>query len=249
MPESLHNRYTTLYKTFADAWRLTDETSLFVYARETSTETFTDKDWPAETPPSTLKPQFKIPGAPTPVNIPVAEAEQICQGVTMGDLNANCVFDVGTTGDKGFAKAYLLQQDLRLHGSAVQINGDKEETRSGEPLVITAVVLPLTSGRPTPTGSVTFLVDGVAAGPPIKLNAKGHAQLTLDSLEPGSHKIRASYTSDPGGDGYQSSTSPTLTHMVRDVPGESKHGCRRTLWIWIAIILILIVIAAWAYFH
>lgn len=49
-PKSLHDRYIALYKTFANAWRVTDETSLFVYARGTSTETFTDADWPTETP-------------------------------------------------------------------------------------------------------------------------------------------------------------------------------------------------------
>lgn len=115
-----------------------------MYARGTSTETFTDKDWPAETPPSILKPRFQIPGLPPPVNIPVPEAEEICKEVTIGYLHVNCVFDVATTGDKGFAKAYLLQQDLRLHGSAVQISGDKEVTRSGEALVVTALVLPMT---------------------------------------------------------------------------------------------------------
>lgn len=144
LPESLHDRYITLYKIFADAWRVTDQSSLFMYARGTSTETFTDKDWPAETPPSILKPRFQIPGLPPPVNIPVPEAEEICKEVTIGYLHANCVFDVATTGDKGFAKAYLLQQDLRLHGSAVQISGDKEVTRSGEALVVTALVLPMT---------------------------------------------------------------------------------------------------------
>lgn len=252
MPESLLLRYITLYKTFADAWRVTNKSSLFTYTRGTSTETFTDKDWPAQQPPSILKPQFQIPGFPTPVNIPVAEAEDLCKGVTIDHLNANCVFDVATTGDKGFAKAYLFQQDLRLHASAVQITGDKVETRSGEPLVVTAIVSPLTSGRPMPTGSVTFLVDGVAADPPITLNLKGQAQLTLDRLASGAHKIRASYTSDGGEDPYHSSTSPNLIHVVKEVPGgtgATTDGCRRTVWIWILIALVLIAIAAWAYFR
>ena len=61
-PASLHERYVALYQTFADAWRVTDQTSLFVYAPGTSTKTFTDRDWPAEKPPCKLKPQFEIPG-------------------------------------------------------------------------------------------------------------------------------------------------------------------------------------------
>ncbi|MFN0141195.1 MAG: Ig-like domain repeat protein [Pyrinomonadaceae bacterium] len=245
MPESPSERYITLYKTFADAWRVTDKASLFIYARGTSTETFTDRDWPAEQPPSILKPQFEIPGFTPPVGLPIPEAEEICKDVTIGDLHANCVFDVATTGDEGFAKAYLLQQDLRLHSSSVQILGDKEETRPGEPLVVTATVLPLTSGRPTPTGSVTFFVDGVAASPPIELNEKGQAQITLDRLDSGVHKIRASYTSEPGQDGYHPSSSPNLLHTVE------RGACRRGYpWriIWILVILFLIAIVAYWYF-
>lgn len=252
MPNSLHDRYITLYKIFADAWRLTDETSLFVYARGTSTETFTDRDWPAESPPSILKPQFQVPGAPTPVNIPVPEAEEICMGVTIGDLHANCVFDVATTGDKGFAKAYLLQQDLRLRGSTVQISGDKETTRSGEPLVVTAIVLPLTSSRPTPTGSVTFFVDGVATSPTVNLDANGRASFRLQGGAIGTHKIRATYNPAGGTDSYHSSTSPNLIHTVKERPrgdgGPTTSGCSRTVWIWSLIILVLIAIACGLYF-
>jgi len=214
-PKKLHDRYIALYKTFADAWRVTDKTSLFVYARGTSTKTFTDRDWPAEKPPSILKPQFKIPGAPTSVNIPVAEAEQICKGVTMADLHANCVFDVATTGDKDFAKAYLLQQNLRLHGSTVQIMGDKERTRPGEPLVVTAIVLPMTSGRPTPTGSITFLVNETAAGRPVELDKEGRAHLKTSSLSPGTHRMRAVYRPSTEKGSYHSSSSPSLRITVQ----------------------------------
>lgn len=246
MPRSLHDRYITLYKIFADAWRVTNKTSLFMYAQGTSTETFTDRDWPAEQPPSILKPQFQIPGFTPPVGIPVPEAEEICKGVTIGYLHANCVFDVATTGDEGFAKAYLLQQELTLHGSAVQISGNKEETRPGEPLVVTALVLPLTAGRPTPTGNVTFLVDGSVAGPSVKLDLEGRAQFTTQGLTVGEHKIRATYSSDGE---YHSSTSPNLIHTVkpRDVNVEGTSGCQRTIWIWILIIVILIAIAIGVY--
>ena len=247
-PEALHDRYIALYKTFANAWRVTDKTSMFVYAPGTSTATFTDEDWPAGEPPCDLKPQFEIPGLPTPVNIPVEHAEQICQGVTIDDLHANCVFDVATTGDETFAQGYLLAQDLRLHNSAVQIVGDKEQTLRGEPLMISAIVLPLTSGRPTPAGKVTFLVDGVAAGTSVKLDEKGRARLRLDRLNVGEHKIRAAYTSDDGEDSYHSSSSPNLLHTVEQCPGSTGGSRFRSWWmIWIWIILGLIAIAAYVY--
>lgn len=43
MPEGMHERFVTLYVKFADAWRVTDKTSLFDYTPGTSTATFTNK--------------------------------------------------------------------------------------------------------------------------------------------------------------------------------------------------------------
>lgn len=250
-PASLHDRYIALYKTFANAWRLTDQTSLFVYAPGTSTATFTDVDWPAEKPPCEMKPQFKVPELPTPVNIPVEEAELICQAVTMPGLHADCVFDVATTGDKIFAEGYLEAQDLALNSTTVQIVGDKGATQPGKTLVVTAIVIPMTSDRPTPTGSVTFLVNGVAAGRPVKLDEKGRASRTLDGLDAGEHKIRAAYTSDDGTDSYHPSSSPNLLHTAGKglvSPDEPSFGFWHKIWIWIILILILIAIALYAYF-
>ena len=252
MPESLHERYAALYETFADAWRVTGESSLFVYAPGTSTATFTDRDWPAEEGPCELKPQFEIPGAPTPVNIGIEDAEVICQAVTMEELHRDCVFDVAATGDEVHAKAYLLAQDLQLNGSTVQIIGDKPQTRRGQPVVITAIVSPMSSGRPTPTGHITFFVDGGAAGPPIALDDRGQASFTTDQLDVATHTIRAGYTSDGDGSGYHSSSSPNLLLPVGEPtgpPGGLGIGSW-PMWIWVVVILflILIAIAIYAYF-
>ncbi len=214
MPVNLHDRYVALYKTFADAWRVTDATSLFAYEPGTSTKTFTDEDWPAEKPPCKLQAQFHVPGAnPRPANIPIEKAKKICEGVTVDGLHRDCVFDVATTGDEEFAKFYLAEQELRRRSSAVQIVGDKQKTRYGELLVITATVLPLRHDGPTPTGSVTFLIDGKPAGPPLKLDDRGRATFTTDRLERGVHKIRAAYVRG-GKQGYDPSASPSLLHTV-----------------------------------
>ena len=218
-PANPHDVYVALYRTFADAWRVTDETSLFVYLPGTSTATFTDRDWPAEKLPCSLKPGFQKPATPIRVNIDVKKAGQICRGVTMKDLHANCVFDVATTGDPEFAKTYLIAQDLRLRSSAVQIVGNKPQTKPGQSLVITATVLPLTFGRPTPMGAVTFIVDGVPMKRPAKLDKYGRARLTLTTLKMGAHTIRGAYTPDGGRDSYYPSSSPNLLHMVTDRRG------------------------------
>jgi FtsP/CotA-like multicopper oxidase with cupredoxin domain len=215
IPASLHERYVALYGTFADAWRVTDQTSMFVYTPWTSTATFTDRDWPPEKPPCTLKLQFQKPVTPILKNIELEKAEAICSNLTMKDLHDNCVFDVATTGDETFARGYLLAQELRLSGSAVQIVGDKPRTRPAESLTMTAIVLPLWADGPRPTGNVTFLVDGVPAGSPVRLDWRGRASYTTNRFAPGDHRIRAVY-SGGGRDKHRSSSSPNLLHTVGD---------------------------------
>jgi hypothetical protein len=103
MPATMAARYATLYKTFADAWRVTNGASLFDYAAGTSTATFTDRNWPAVS--ACLIPQARM-SRPVEKNI----AERVCR--TIGDDNdrRNCVFDVQVTGEMGFAKLYHLSR-------------------------------------------------------------------------------------------------------------------------------------------
>ena len=234
MPPSLQDRYVTLYKEFADSWRVTDDTSLFVYAPGTSTRTFTDPDWPAEKPPCEMKPEFQVPGAPVFEGMPIQEAEMICSLVTEKDLHNNCVFDVATTGDETFARGYLLAQELRLYGTAVQVAGyvpattrtDRtspavatEQRRRDGWLVVTATVRPLTPGNPHPAGTVVFFVDGVPMKRPIELDDSGTASVELGPLKPGEHRIRANY-SGGGRHDYHSSTSPNLLYTVTSEPKD-----------------------------
>ena len=121
MPASLQDRYVALYKTFADSWRVTDKTSLFVYAPGTSTKTFTDPDWPAEKPPCKLKPQFQIPGAPVLKGIPIAEAERICRGVIDKDLYSELRLRRGDDRGRDLRQGLSLRAGARIYGTAVQI--------------------------------------------------------------------------------------------------------------------------------
>jgi hypothetical protein len=105
MPETLHERYLILYGRFADAWRVNERTSLFDYAPGTSTASFTMRDWCSE------KGDCTLPGA-TPAQPTTAEvAQSVCEQVVSSAAKANCVFDVMTTGDAGFATTYALAQN------------------------------------------------------------------------------------------------------------------------------------------
>ena len=217
-PESLLQRYIALYRTFANAWRVTDVTSLFVYLPGTSTATFTDLDWPAPptgeirvNPKCVLKPGFQRPITPILENIPIKEAERLCRGVTQEDLHRACVFDVAATGDAEFVKGYITAQDLRLNSTTVQLTRNKGHTHLGEALVVTAVVSPLTAGRPIPKGSVTFLIDNAVFGQPVNLDELGRGSFTTSSLAIGQYKIRAIYNPIQP---YHGSSSANLLHTV-----------------------------------
>ncbi len=97
-------RDKTMYGQFADAWRVTDATTLFDYDPGTSTATFTDRNFPADVP-SPVPPSFS-PDL-------VAAAEAACAGVSDQELHDECTFDVEATGDDGYATSYAaVEQDL-----------------------------------------------------------------------------------------------------------------------------------------
>jgi hypothetical protein len=128
MPEGLHDRFVTLYQKFADAWRITDKTSLFDYAPGTSTATFTDKNWPAENPEScSFGNQVPKP------SITLEVAQQVCAGITDPDMKANAIFDVMVTGDTTTAQIYLLTQQTQNVTTATTVNASKDTTKYGDP--------------------------------------------------------------------------------------------------------------------
>ncbi len=238
-PENLYDRYVALYQTFANAWRVTDETSMFWYGPGTSTETFTDRDWPhppvqsthvegrfVEGRPGTVackvKAGFAKPLKPITKQITIEKAKEICQAATHGGpLFANCVFDVATTGDPTFARGYALIHQLEHRMTRTHLSANKSLTRIGEPIEITAMVGSLFGEKTVPTGSVTFYIDG-ANGPTRMLDQHGRAHFSTTTLAVGQHRIRAEYT--PDGKLAASSSPSLLNVVVADRPAGSGTG-------------------------
>jgi Bacterial Ig-like domain (group 3) len=208
MPGALHDRYVDLYQKFGESWRVTGATSLFDYAPGTSTATFTLKTWPLENPPCVL-PQV------TPVKpLSLAAAQQACRGIRDKQKNANCVFDVRVTGERGFARTYLLNQRVATGATNIIVRDDRDPTRYGAPAAFTAVVARRAAGiKGVPKGSVQFSVDGQRAGEPVRLDPRGRAQWKATGLEPGTHKVTAAFI-PARGSGLLSSTSSEELHVV-----------------------------------
>jgi len=216
MPGGLPDRYTALYKKFADAWRVNDKDSLFDYAPGTSTETFTNKEWPSQHSPCIVrgeKPQE--PGSP-------ALAAAACRQIKDKTRRADCVYDVIATGDLTFAKTYLATQRILAYSTTTTLTSGADPTQIGEWITFTASVVPNSSGATgLPSGSVQFAVDGVNEGAPVAVDAKGGAMWKTSQLKVGAHRITASYL--PGGDSlFLSSTSLEKLQVVKRCNCDSE---------------------------
>ena len=106
-------RHTVLYGQFADAWRVSDSTTLFDYDPGKSTASYTDHNVPSDADDAALAAAIASPDPNQQ-----AAAQSACSSVTDPDLLSNCEFDVYATGDDGFAQQYAAQQDFYDSGIA-----------------------------------------------------------------------------------------------------------------------------------
>jgi hypothetical protein len=84
-------------------------------------------------------------------------------------------------------------------------------------------VLPLAGGRPTPTGTVAFFIDGVPMNRPVELNGRGRARVKVTGLKPDEHKIRATYSGGGKFDYHSSSSSTLVCEPGKILPSPTGH--------------------------
>jgi hypothetical protein len=207
-PAALHDRYVQLYEKFEEAWRVTDETSLFDYAPGTSTKTFTIESWPSEDGLPCELPEVK------PVE-PLDEktAIEACQNIRGRFRRDDCIFDVMALGDTVFAKTYEITEKLLDEGTVTELASMEQGT-------FTAIVSKKAphSRRDVPAGSVQFVVDGNAAGKPVKLESR-RAVWKAPRLTPGTHRVSARFI-PARGSAFLASSSSEKTHDVKSESGR-----------------------------
>jgi subtilisin family serine protease len=212
MPMSLSQRYIDLNQKFADAWRVTNATSLFDYAPGTSTATFTIHNWPAESG------ACLVPANPPVKPIEPRVAQELCRAILGKEMNSNCAYDVASTGEAAFAKTYLVTQQARAGSTITTLSDDKDYTQVGEPVTFTAVVRRnISDGKGVPTGAVQFILDEKRIGGLVRLDASGRAILRSSSLPAGSHQVSAQYN-PADGTVFLGSTSVIKSHAVGGKP-------------------------------
>jgi hypothetical protein len=104
-PNAGESTFTALYGQFADAWRISAETSLFDYPDGRSTADYITPGYPAEedlVSPFDISPDAR------------AAAEQACVGVADPNLFELCVYDVAITQQFGFAQGYEVTESVTV---------------------------------------------------------------------------------------------------------------------------------------
>jgi len=205
--------YATLYGTYADAWRVTNATSLFEYAPGKSTATFTNTSWPPESGPClSFRP-------PRQLRVERTGAEKLCRTVVGAQRNANCIADTVATGAPAFAESYRISQRIAAGATAITVTDDTGPTRVGDAAAFTATVAPRTSsGGSSPTGTVRFTLDGAAVGKPVTLDANGQARWTTRRLAVGEYLVTADYVPDERSVFLASSSLETPHAVVEPLP-------------------------------
>ena len=110
-PALLSDRHVQLNVKFADAWRVNIDSSLFAYAAGTSTDNFTDRNWPPE--PGKACTKTTVSGTTPFVKEPRPDiAKKACSSIRDKAILADCVYDVTVMGDVIAAKGHRRADKL-----------------------------------------------------------------------------------------------------------------------------------------
>jgi Big-like domain-containing protein len=214
MPATVQQRYTDLYQTFADAWRVSKDSSLFDYGPPAWVVTCDLAKWPQERP--ACVPAERPPAKPANAR----RARALCRGIVAKYRAADCIFDVTATGAPVFAKTYLLSQRIQLGATTTIVSADKDSTKLGELVTFSVTVArKVSAGRGAPTGVARFTLDGKRVGAPVKLDRNGRAQWRTSRLKTGTHLVAATYAPAEGS-ALLPSTSPEKAHTVEGASGR-----------------------------
>jgi hypothetical protein len=115
-PPALLDRHQALNIKFAEAWRVTAANSLFDYDPGTSTDSFTDRDWPS--PPGGMCSSSTAPAIATVRERPnpaiVRKAKAICAELPLAEARKQCLYDVAVMQDVKVAENYRQSIANRL---------------------------------------------------------------------------------------------------------------------------------------
>jgi hypothetical protein len=133
--------------------------------------------------------------------------------LTVSMMNAGThLLRAGYAGVGGFASSVssTLQHVVARANTTTQLTSSLNPSRTGQAVMLRAVVSPVAPGAGTPTGSVEFLRDSTVIGTGILNN--GSTTLTTSSLPTGKLQLRARYV---GSSNHSGSLSGLLVQTVK----------------------------------
>jgi hypothetical protein len=110
-----------------------------------------------------------------------------------------------------------LKQNVALANTQTTVVASAASVTAGQSVIFTAIVGTVAPGNGVPTGSITFVIDGVSQAP-VALDANGKATLTRSNLAVGRHAISANYTGS-----LHSNGSQPVKPLVQIVEGPATH--------------------------
>lgn len=232
-PEDATERYNELYHTFANAWRVNNENSLFDYAPGTSSANFNSPGWPLDDPPCVIPEETPA----TPLDLDAAKAA--CASITDPDRKANCIFDVQITGAVEFASIYQQTQQLEHGATHIVVSDDIDPSTHQDPVPFTATVSLMTATNQIPSGSAQFELDGIDVGNSLTLDTNGQATWSTSALTLGVHEVAVRYIPKEGTQ-FLPSQSIRIQHTV-----IASSGRLSIYWLMLLLLVILILIVWW----
>ena len=156
---------------------------------------------------------FTIDGvAQAPVALSLVNGnEQATFSTAALSVGSHVVTATYSSNDVGFAgsSSTALNEVVNPDGTATALSASADPTVFGQPVTFTASIAAAAPGAGTPTGTVTFFIDGTAQTPVALSNDQ--ATFTTSTLGVGSHVVTAAYSGD--GD-FNGSTSAGLSQVV-----------------------------------
>ena len=152
---------------------------------------------------------FSIDGiTQTPVAVSSGTA-----AMTLGSLSAGShTIAASYSGDAIYSQASSasVNQGVGQASTTTSIASSANPSPIAKSVTFTATVIPVEPGAGTPTGTVTFTIDGTTQAP--STVDSGVATLTVSSLAGGDHTVTAAYSGDSND---TASTSGALTQAVQ----------------------------------
>ena len=174
---------------------------------------------PAGTPTGSVT--FSIDGTPqTPSQLHVVDGQVVATFSPSALAPGPHTIVASYGGDNAYSGSTSNTTIVIVNATSTQLSSSANPASPGQSVTFTAIVSPPVAG--TPTGSVTFAIDGKPQNPVRLMVVNGHDEATLSTsaIAIGNHSVTAAYSGDSQ---FAGSTSNSLVQsIIMQVPSGTR---------------------------